>query len=133
MAQKTTVTITADGFCKVLSGDAVIVFAVDKVDEFESGKVKELEASTGYVGKEIPDSFFADTIASMLSVVIKRKSEGDPVMESFNLHMVSEYLKDESEKIMKGMTQQQQLRAMEFSIREMRRLGGEKRHGSTDK
>lgn len=107
MSEKTTnkvkVEITAhDGHVETFSGDTAIVFTIEKGEEFMEGKAKVINSNAAYVGKDIPEPIFAETIGSLVGSFIQKRSEKHPLLAAFELHNVSQILEAFSKKAVGG-------------------------------
>lgn len=107
MSEKTTnkvkVEITAhDGHVETFTGDTAIVFTVEKGDEFLEGKAKVINANAAYVGSDIPEPIFAETIGSLVGSFIQKRNEKHPILAGFELHEVSRILEAFSKKAVGG-------------------------------
>lgn len=109
MSEKTTenkvkVEITShDGHVEVFTGDTAIVFTIEKGKEFMDGKAKVVSSNAAYVGKDIPEPIFAETIGSLVGSFIQKRSEKYPYLAAFELHNVSQILEAFSKKTVGGI------------------------------
>lgn len=110
MTSKTKVTIETPEGPKELTGDTVICFTVDKARDFLSGKVKMVEANAAYIGLEIPDPIFADTIGNLVADTVEKVSQ-NKVRAAFNLHKAAQILEAKSKALMEGLTEQEKAHA----------------------
>lgn len=110
MTSKTKVTIETPEGPKELTGDTVICFTVDKARGFLSGKAKMIEANATYIGLEVPEPIFADTVAALISDMVEKVSQ-NKVRAAFNLHKAAQILEAKSKALMGGITEQEKAHA----------------------
>lgn len=122
MSEKTTenkvkVEITAhDGHVEVFTGDTAIVFTIEKGEEFMDGKAKVVSSNAAYVGKDIPEPIFAETIGSLVGSFIQKRSEKHPLLAAFELHNVSQILEAFSKKTVEGASSEEKEKALDEAI-----------------
>lgn len=122
MSEKTTenkvkVEITAhDGRVEVFTGDTSIVFTVEKGEEFMDGKTKVVSSNAAYVGKDIPEPIFAETIGSLVGSFIQKRSEKHPLLAAFELHNVSQILEAFSKKTVGAASTEEKEKALDEAI-----------------
>lgn len=95
-----------DGHKRELNGDTVICFTVSKAGEFLNGKAKIIEAQASFIGREIPDVIYADTVGNLIASLIEDTGK-NAVRASFNLHTVAQILEAKSKKVRSGLTEQE--------------------------
>lgn len=79
MSEKTKVTIEhPDGHRKEVSADTVLCFTVDKGAELMAGKARIIEAQELFIGRDIPEPIFAETIGSLLASFVWKAAAGQP-------------------------------------------------------
>lgn len=106
MSDKTKVTIEhPDGHKKEVTADTVLCLTVDKGAEFLGGKAKVIDASEIFMGKDIPEPIFAETIGSLLASFVEKRQQDSPMMAAFNLHRISQILEAKSKGLTSGTTQ----------------------------
>lgn len=110
MTSKTKVTIETLEGPKELTGDTVICFTVDKARDFLSGKVKMVEANAAYIGLEVPEPIFADTVAALISDTVEKVSN-NKMRAAFNIHRVAQILEAKSKALEEGLTEQEKAHA----------------------
>lgn len=110
MTSKPKVTIETPEGPKELTGDTVICFTVDKARDFLSGKVKMVEANAAYIGLEVPEPIFADTVAALIGDTVE-KVNSNKVRAAFNLHKVAQILEAKSKALKEGLTEQEKAHA----------------------
>lgn len=104
MTEKTTVVVTApDGTVKTLSGDTAIIFTVENARDFMNGKIKRLDSSVRFVGKDIPAPVFSDIIGELVASLITRHYEENTLLAGYNLNAVSDVLGTRSNEIRQDM------------------------------
>lgn len=118
--ERTIVTVTAhDGSIKTFSGDTAIVFTVEKCNDFINGKVKQVEANTAFVGYDIPDIIFAETMGSLFSSFIATRQKEHPMIASFDLHEVSKIMEAYSKKISDETTYEEKVYELNYIIEKL--------------
>ena len=119
MTSEVKVTIVAhDGTTKEITGDTAICFTVSKVAEFLSGKAKIIDVNGAFVGHDIPDPFFAVTMGSVASSLIKARQKERPLAAAFTLHKVSQILEAESKELASGASGHQKEAELQEAIKE---------------
>lgn len=117
MSEKTKVTIEhPDGHRKEVSADTVLCFAVDKGAEFMAGKVQIIEAQELFIGKDIPEPIFAETIGSLLASFVEKRQQSSPMMASYDLRTISKILEAKSKALAAGMTPEQKEKELHGAI-----------------
>lgn len=117
MSEKTKVTIEhPDGHRKEVEADTVLCFTVDKGAELLAGKARIIEAQELFIGKDIPEPIFAETIGSLLASFVEKRQQNSPMMAAFNLHVISKILEAKSEALTKGTTQEQKEKELGVAI-----------------
>lgn len=117
MSEKTKVTIEhPDGHRKEVSADTVLCFAVDKGAEFMAGKVQIIEAQELFIGKDIHEPIFAETIGSLLASFVEKRQQSSPMMASYDLHTISKILEAKSKALAAGMTPEQKEKELHGAI-----------------
>lgn len=110
MTSKAKVTIETPDGPKEFTADTVICFTVDKAREVLTGQVKVIEANAAYVGLEIPEPIFADTVAALIGDTVEKVSN-NKVRAAFNLHKVAQILEAKSKALKEGLTEQEKAHA----------------------
>jgi len=95
-----------DGHKQELNGDTVICFTVSKAGEFLNEKAKIIEAQASFIGREIPDVIYAETVGNLIASLIEESSK-NAVRAGFNIHMVAQILEAKSRKIKSNLTEQE--------------------------
>ncbi|MCM1219479.1 MAG: hypothetical protein NC548_33790 [Lachnospiraceae bacterium] len=117
MSNKTKVTIEhPDGHRKEIAADTVLCFTIDRGAEFLAGKARIIEAQEVFIGKDIPEPIFAETIGSLLASFIETRQKGSPMMAAFNLHAISAILEAKSKALSQGATQEQKEKELGAAI-----------------
>lgn len=121
MSDKTKVTIEmTDGTKRGLTGDTVILFAVDQAEEFLNGRVKAVNAQVVSAGRTIPVPIFAATIGSLVGNYLETSpNSGGKVMASYNLHEVAKILETKSEALRKQVTPQEVDDSMQDALKNL--------------
>lgn len=120
MSDKTKVTIEhPDGHRQEVTADTVLCFTVDKGAEFLGGKAKTIDANEIFIGRDIPESIFAQTIGSLLSSFVETRQKENPMMAAFNLHRISQILEAKSKDLTSGTTQQQKEEALHGAVEDL--------------
>lgn len=121
MEGKTVVTVVAqDGHTSRLEGETAIVFVVDKIKEFLTGEVEQIEASTAYIGNEPPEWIFEKLIASLVSTLIKKDNEDNPMKASYKVFNVAQQLMEKSKDLRNRATKEQADAFIEESMDEFK-------------
>ena len=107
-----------DGHKQEFNGDTVICFTVSKAGEFLNGKAKIIEAQASFIGREIPDVIYADTVGNLIASLIEESGK-NAVSASFNLHTVAQILEAKSKKIRSGLTEQEKKDAFNQAMEEL--------------
>lgn len=95
---KTRVTITAqDGTIKELTGDTVICFAISGA----YGQDDIVDAAVGFLGVDIPDKIFPETIGSLTGSLIEKAREEDPALASFFMFKAGNILQKMSKELVR--------------------------------
>lgn len=114
---KTKVTVTAtDGTVQKFEGDSIILFTVSAAEEFLRGRAKMMDADAAYIGEEIPEPLFADTVGALVAGFIDSRHNGHPTLAAFNLFCVRRVLKAYEQRLTKETTQEQKRADFEKSI-----------------
>lgn len=117
MSDKTKVTIEhPDGHRQEVTADTVLCFTVDRGAEFLGGKAKIIDANEIFIGRDIPEPIFAQTIGSLLSSFVETRQKESPMMAAFNLHRISQILEAKSKDLTSGTTQQQKEDALHEAV-----------------
>lgn len=117
MSEKTKVTIEhPDGHRKEVSADTVLCFTVDKGAELLAGKARIIEAQELFIGKDIPEPIFAETIGSLLASFIETRQKESPMMAAYDLHTVSKILEARSKKLAADTTPEQREKELHGAI-----------------
>ncbi len=107
-----------DGHKQELNGDTVICFTVSKAGEFLNGKAKIIEAQASFIGREIPDVIYADTVGNLIASLIEKSSK-NAVRAGFNLHMAAQILEAKSKEIKSSLTEQEKKDAIDKTVEEI--------------
>ncbi len=107
-----------DGHKQELNGDTVICFTVSKAGEFLNGKAKIIEAQASFIGREIPDVIYADTVGNLIASLIEKSSK-NAVRAGFNLHMAAQILEAKSKEIKSSLTEQEKKDALNQTMEEL--------------
>ena len=100
MNEKTTVTIAMpSGQTKTYSGDTVILFTLNGIEECLRGETNGINSTIGYVGMTIPEPFFAKTMAEFIGTIVKNAFEESPMEEAYNIDAICNILEKHNEKI----------------------------------
>lgn len=120
MSDKTKVTIEhPDGHKKEVTADTVLCFTVDRGAEFLGGKAKIIDASETFMGMDIPEPIFAQTIGSLLSSFVETRQKESPMMAAYNLHRISQFLEAKSKDLASGTTQQQKMEELHGAVEDL--------------
>ena len=120
MSDKTKVTIKhPDGHRQEVTADTVLCFTVDRGAEFLGGKAKIIDAKEIFIGRDIPEPIFAQTIGSLLSSFVEARQKENPMMAAFNLHRISQILEAKSKDMTSGTTQQQKEEALHGAVEDL--------------
>lgn len=106
------------GHKQELNGDTVICFTVSKAWEFLNGKAKIIEAQASFIGREIPDVIYADTVGNLIASLIEKSSK-NAVRAGFNLHMAAQILEAKSKEIKSSLTEQEKKDAFNQTMEEL--------------
>lgn len=121
MNEKTTVTVVApDGHTSRLEGETAIVFTVDKVEAFLEGVAEKIESKTAYIGNEPPEWIFEKLIASLVSALIKKDNEDNPMKASYKVFNVAQQLMEKSKDLRNRATKEQADAFIEESMDEFK-------------
>lgn len=102
--EKTTVTITAsDGTQEPHSGDAVIVFTINK-EWAEDGPT--ISGKSIYVGENIPCTVISDVLTNGIADIFTKMMDGHLTVAGSNLFMLAEKLKKRCEEIRENATEE---------------------------
>lgn len=108
MNEKTTVTVvTPDGYTETFKGETVIMFTIDKIEEFLEDKVKQMDANTVYVGNEPPEYIFDELIARLVGSLVEKDNEENPIKASFILFNIANRLIARSDQLRSNATKEQ--------------------------
>lgn len=108
MNEKTTVTVVApDGYTQTFKGETVIMFTIDKIEEFLDDKVKQMDANTVYVGNEPPEYIFDELIARLVGSLVEKDNEENPIKASFILFNIANRLIARSDQLRSNATKEQ--------------------------
>lgn len=117
MSDKTKVTIEhPDGHRKEVTADTVLCFTVDRGAELLGGKAKIIDANEIFIGRDIPEPIFANTIGSLLASFVEKRQQDNPMMAAFNLHTISRILEEKSKAMTQGATQEQKEKELGAAI-----------------
>lgn len=117
MSEKTKVTIEhPDGHRKEVSADTVLCFTVDKGAELLAGKARIIEAQELFIGKDIPEPIFTETIGSLLASFVEKRQQRSPMMASYDLYAISKILEAKSKALAAGTTAEQREKALHGAI-----------------
>lgn len=107
MNEKVVTVVTTDGKTTKFNSDAVIVFALNQLQESHGGKSNGVSCDTAYIGKEIPKTVFNNVIASLIVNFVKEYFNNNPADVSYQLFSIIRHLEKAEEDTRKSMTPEQ--------------------------
>ena len=96
MTGKTTVILnTAEGETKYLSGDTVMVFALDNIKGLLKRSHTEVISNVSYSGEKIPTPIFAEVIGNVICGLVRKIHDKQPMLAAYQLSAIADFLNEQ--------------------------------------